>query len=299
MTLMEILIVAGISSVLSLAISSLLIFSIEQFNVLVQQHKTEEDMLWASYHLRSFFSQSINMQRRAVTTPSCTLSSISTLGDLQDQGSMVSNYGGTGAGSCTPNNSMALIAIFPRENATHYQNIDLFVSAIFYQPPTATGTGLPNPGRLFLDVGERSGGTVHFVPDNTDVVYSGLSDFKVENIELMNMADACQNSAGTVTCSGPNTMIKTAEVTVTFRYFLFNDGKGGQRHDYTINCRTAGANCRDLENVIAINFHNNILTKCKDVMTGCDPATNPAYKERLFGNIYFYKMAIPPGLLRL
>ena len=289
--LIELLVVTAISSVVTLATSSLLIFSIEQFNILVQQHKTQENLLWASYHIRSYFSQAVNLQQGTGSATSCSLSEAK--GNLRDQGWMVPEYNDV----TTPCSGMAVIAVFPRENATDTNGVDLFVSAIFYEPAVTTSSnGEPSPGRLYFDVGERSANrAVNLTPDDTDIIYSGIHDFKIHNVETMRAFDTCQNNMGSITCGVSNLMIKTATVTLTFRYFLFPDGKRGERHDYATNSQTL--NYVDISQEVNINFHNNIMTKCKNVMTGCDENTQHTYKERLFGNIYFYKMIIPASLI--
>ena len=287
-TLIELLITGLLSAVMSMAVASLLIFSIQQFNILIHQHKIEEEMLWASYHIRGFLSQAINIHEQVGTT--CSLPN-NVGASMQDQGFIVENYTNTCAS--TP---MAVIAVFPRENAVDVNRVNLFTTAIFYQAARATASdGIPHSGKLYFDVGEESGERIEFLPDETDIIYTGLHSFEVEDVEKMDVNNLLQNNGGSPTAI-TGVLAKSAKITLTFRYFLFANGENGQFYDYaTTNSATLAY--RDVENVVHINFHNNIMIKCADVPTGCDSSTSPTYKERIFGNIYFYKMVIPPEMI--
>ncbi len=296
-SLVELLVAVALSGFLTVAVASILIFSVEQFNILVQQHKAEEDLLWASYYVRSYLSQAVNTEVKEVgnsTNKNCHLTK-ALLGNFRDQGFIISKYKKPKPQDvCSDTPITSLIALFPRENSFSYNTVDLFVSAIFYQRPSSSAGNTTNdvPGKLYIDVGERSGHSYLFAPDSTDIVFSGLSDFELEIIG-MDVSDVCENNnSGNVTCNHTHNMAKTAKITLTFRYFLFADDPQGQRYDYGANIRTI--NAKDLENVIEINFHNNNMMKCKNLITGCNPTQRPAGKERIFGNIYFYKTLMPP-----
>lgn len=281
-TLVEVMIATGLSAFLALAVSSILIFSVEQFDTLVQQHKMEERVLWASYHLRSYLSQAVNTHRIG---SSCRIEQ-SNIGTLQDQGFIIEQYP-----CASPSSSADLIAIFPRENSFKFRTVDLFHTAIFYRRPDG-----PDPGVLSIGVGGRTGmGYFHAFESPDNIIYRGLSAF--EAMVLSEDADdICRRQGSIVTCSS-QPMAKTARFTLRFRYFLFADGAGGVRHDYTANIREI--NARELTSVIDVNFHNNTITKCEHMITGCDPDVNPTGKERIFGSIYFYKVVVPPGLFKL
>ena len=291
-TLVELMIAVTLTSFITLAISSVFIFSVEQFNILLQQHRTEEAMLFASYHMRSYLSQAVNMRVGLTgvsppTSPSCHIATIPATST--DQGFIVNGY--THDSSLCPQ-PIALVAIFPRENSFKYNTVDLFETSIFYErptPPTATEPSLP--GRLFFGLGTRtSRNTTHFHSPHSpnNIIYTGLSHFEIRDIAFEN-ANTCFGGS----CSS-TPMIKTATVTLRFRYFLFTDGTGGNFYDYTSDIRAV--NAREMENTIEINFHNNTMEKCDNSLVGCISTTG-AEKERIFGPIYFYKLVIPAGLL--
>ena len=284
-TLLELMIAALLSSFLALAISSVMIFSVEWFDVLVQQQKTEEQMLWTSYHLRSYLSQAVNIQTKN-TGPSCHIDQ-SDIGNLQDQGFII-------PGPCTNSDfpNIALVAIFPREQSFKYSTVDLFHTSIFYQKPTQNTSGT-----LSIGIGERTGSNnyIHTFNSSDNITYRGLSGFEIR-ILPMDAANICQRGT-TVSCSGSKPMAKMAQIILRFRYFLFTDGDSGVRHDYTADIRTISA--RDLTSTIDINFHNNTMIKCQNMTTGCNSNSNSTGKERVLGGIYLYKVVLPPTLFKL
>ena len=299
-TLIELMIAVTLTSFISLAISSVFIFSVEQFHILMQQHKTEESMLFASYHIRSYLSQAVNMHLvGAVGTPECNI----------EQGDIISNNQGfiveydynnktpttTCRSSVPPDTS--LVALFPRENSFQYNSVDLFETSIFYEHPTVpTATQSSRPGRLMFGLGTRANGDTGFFhspqsPNN--IIYTGLSHFgiSIENEDIKDVNGICNDTD----CLTSKPMVKKVQVRLTFRYFLFTAGSGGNFYDYVSDIREV--NAKEVENTIDINFHNNTMAKCEEIETGCDKNTHPTGKERIFGPIYFYKLVIPAGIL--
>ena len=290
-TLIELMIAVSLTSFVTLAISSVFIFSVEQFNILMQQHKTEEAMLFASYHIRSYLSQAVNTQ----VSTTCHIDSFTG----SDYGVIVRGYDTNPPPPATPvtcpNPPIALVALFPRENSFQFNTVDLFETSIFYERPTPlTATELSRPGRLFFGLGTRtSRTTTHFHSPHSpsNIIYTGLSHFEI-NV-TGESADTCRVDSGTTSCT-TTPMAKTATVTLRFRYFLFTDGRGGNFYDYESDIREV--NAREIENTIEINFHNNTMAKCSSSLVGCISTTGTE-KERIFGPIYFYKLVIPAGLL--
>ena len=290
-TLIELMITVTLTSFIALAISSVFIFSVEQFHILMEQHKTEEAMLFASYHIRSYLSQAVNTQLVTPTTP-CHLDQAdinpSPPGSETDRGFIVEYE----ACSSPPNTS--LVALFPRENSFKYNSVDLFETSIFYEPPTApTATESSRPGRLMFGLGTRTSRATSFLhsphsPHN--IIYTGLSRFELKDVVVKDAQDICPP----IGACEPRPMIRTAQVLLTFRYFLFTEGSGGNFYDYDADIREV--NAREVENTIEINFHNNTMAKCAQMGLGCTAVTGTE-KERIFGPIYFYKLVIPAGLL--
>ena len=292
-TLIELMVAVTLTSFMALAISSVFIFSIEQFNILMQQHKTEEAMLFASYHIRSYLSQAINMQV-VRPTPKCHLEPTDLVGNT-DQGFIV-EY--NPACSSTVPSETALVALFPRENSFKYNSVDLFETSIFYERPDEDNPS--RPGRLMFGLGTRTNGNTNFLhsphsPHN--IIYEGLSNFEMtfpDPLQDIKVVEDICNGSG----CGISWMARTIRVTLRFRYFLFTEGSGGNFYDYFSDIREV--NARELENTIDINFHNNTMAKCGEIGTGCDPNSPLATgteKERIFGPIYFYKLILPAGLL--
>ena len=289
-TLVELMITVTLTSFIALAISSVFIFSAEQFNTLVQQHKTEEAMLFASYHIRSYLSQSVNMQLvgTAGGTPECHLESTHITGTANTDRGFIVGYN-TACSSSAP--ETALVALFPRENSFKYNSVDLFETSIFYQRPDSNNPS--RPGRLMFGLGTRTSRTTTFLHSphsSNNIIYEGLSDFEIRiappNIKLVPVCDpgGCLEKP----------MLRTAQVHFKFRYFLFTEGSGGNFYDYISDIREV--NAKEVENTIDINFHNNTMAKCDGMGTGCTEVTGTE-KERIFGPIYFYKLVIPAGLL--
>ena len=301
-TLIELMITVTLTSFIALAISSVFIFSVEQFHILMQQHKTEEAMLFASYHMRSYLSQAVNTQR-VTTTPSCHLKQADITGPANtDRGFIVEydydNQDPTTTCSSSIPPETALVALFPRENSFKYNSVDLFETSIFYERPTApTATDSSRPGRLMFGLGTRTSGSttsfLHSPHSPHNIIYTGLSHFELKDIVVKDAQNICPPTGP---CGG-RPMIRTAQVLLRFRYFLFIEGSGGNFYDYTSEIREV--NAREIENTIDINFHNNTMAKCSggDMGMGCNATDHPTGKERIFGPIYFYKLVIPAGLL--
>ena len=286
-TLVELMIAVTLTSFIALAISSVFIFSVEQFHILMQQHKTEEAMVFASYHTRSYLSQAVNMQLVGTQgTPNCHLSNVSE----KDRGFIVEHDS-----TCsTP--SMSLVALFPRETSFKYSDVHLFGTSIFYERPTApTSTQASRPGRLIFGLGKSTSDTghIHSPESPHNIIYTGLSHFEIttnpEDIKEVN--NICSRSGS----CGSKFMVKKVQVILKFRYFLFTEGSGENFYDYFSDIREV--NAREIESTVGVNFHNNTMAKCADSVIGCDPSTNPTGKERIFGPIYFYKLIIPAGIL--
>ena len=309
-TLIELMITVTLTSFIALAISSVFIFSVEQFHILMQQHKTEEAMLFASYHIRSYLSQAVNTQLVGTAgTPKCHLGAndiTDTIGSKTDRGFIVEyDYDNriptttTCSSSIPPDTS--LVALFPRENSFKYNSVDLFETSIFYERPTApTLTDSSRPGRLMFGLGTRTSRTTSFLhsphsPHN--IIYTGLSHFEltIEPTTVKHANNICLPTS--TVCSGTQPMVRTAQVLLRFRYFLFIEGSGGNFYDYHSDIREV--NAREIENTIDINFHNNTMAKCSggDMGMGCNATDHPTGKERIFGPIYFYKLVLPAGLL--
>ena len=288
-TLIELMIAVTLTSFIALAISSVFIFSVEQFHILMQQHKTEEAMVFASYHTRSYLSQAVNMQLVGTQgTPDCHLNS--GVVNEPDRGFIVEHHS-----TClTP--STSLVALFPRENSFKYSSVHLFGTSIFYERPTAlTSTEASRPGRLIFGLGQSTSeaGHVHSPHSPNNIVYTGLSHFEIttnpEDIKEVN------NICNRLTTCTIVPMVKKVQVILKFRYFLFTEGSGENFYDYVSDIRQV--NAREIESTISINFHNNTMAKCADSVIGCDPIAHPTGKERIFGPIYFYKLVIPAGIL--
>ena len=318
-TLIELMIAVTLTSFIALAISSVFIFSIEQFHILMQQHKTEESMLFASYHIRSYLSQAVNMQLvDTVENQRCHLISSDvteadrgfivaynyhsedvSLSPDPDNRNRCEGYPPTPPSTTYPNPipnfpQTALVALFPRENSFQNTSVDLFETSIFYEHPTDS-----TPGRLIFGLGTRTNGDTGFLhsPDSpNNIIYTGLSKFEIiiGDGDIKELTNIC-TSSGCGPHSPPILMVKKVQVNLTFRYFLFTEGSGGNFYDYTANIREV--NAKELKNTIDINFHNNTMAKCADSVTGCDPTTHPTGKERIFGPIYFYKLVVPAGIL--
>ena len=214
-TLIELMIAVTLTSFMALAISSVFIFSVEQFNILLQQHKTEEAMLFASYHIRSYLSQAINMQIVS-STPPCYIKPSDTTGTINADRGFIIQY--DTSCSLPPSPEIALVALFPRENSFKYNSVDLFETSIFYERPTGI-----RPGRLMFGLGTRTSRTTSFLhsphsPHN--IIYEGLSSFEMTfpSQGIREVQNICDPGPGT--CS-MKTMARTAQVTLKFPLFSF------------------------------------------------------------------------------
>ncbi|MCB0394009.1 MAG: prepilin-type N-terminal cleavage/methylation domain-containing protein [Bdellovibrionales bacterium] len=281
-SLIELMVAVGIGTIVALGISTLFIFAVEQFTILVEQNNTEEEMLWASYHTRSFLSQAVQLQTRNATA---TGGIDYTTPTFNNQGYVVRNYdsqsffAGDVAGTSIP---VDLIAVFARENgfasSAGFAGSSLYNSAIFFQRPLI---GLP--GKLYFIVGSptsAAGGSM--VPADDQIVYERIVEYAISTVDV-------PVSGGT-----PN-VSKAATVTITGRYFRTSD-RNRQLWCPSANSATAGCGntvYRDITMTISVGFRNNALLNCADLANtvGC---SGTDYRERLHGGLYFYKMAIPP-----
>jgi hypothetical protein len=282
------MVAVGIGSIVALGVSTLFIFAVEQFTILVEQNNTEEEMLWASYHTRSFLSQAIELDVAGAGNPRLTTRSSldwenGTNMNFLNEGLVVQLYNSTDSFSPSAGgqSSLDLIAVFPRENgyatAAGFPGSQLYSTAIFFQRPTV---GLA--GKLFFVVGSQTSGAGAIIdPGDDEIVYERLTEFVI-------MTETVDPGSGPVKA-------KSAEVTITGRYFRTSD-----RNRYawcplslvSTNAACQGSAFKDITMTINVGFRNNGLLECADVQTGC--VSGSSYRERLHGGLYFFKMAVPP-----
>ncbi len=309
-SLVELMVAMGIGTIVSLGVSTLFIFAVEQFTILVEQNNTEEELLWASYHTRSFLSQAVGLRTPDPAIPN----EIEGAGD-GPEGLNVNHFQVSGGGAATQGvilenyisstdfdtagNSLDidLITLFPRENGfptgsgNAFTGSKLFTSAIYFQRPTI-GTA----GKIYFIVGrEGTGANLEMFPTDNEIVYDKITEFDLTT-------DVVEG-----TPAGNPEIAKSASIRIVGRYFRTADrnlqvwcpgpGSDPSAPIYGALCSpfSSRTNFRDIEMIVNVGFRNNALLQCSDVATGanCTGSANE-YRERLHGGLYFYKMAVPP-----
>lgn len=282
-TLPELMVTVGVGSIVSLGASSLFVWAIDQFNVIVDRNLAEENLLWASFHVRSHLQQAValdvvNTQAEVRATP--VAGGPAAPAPQNPQGHILRAYDSAraagGAGGGAVNGTVDLISRFWRENGV--RNGALAESAIFFERPNNTTAPFQRPGRLFLTTAQGGG-----------PVGPGLSDIWFDRIVEVRV--------NTLASLAPDNRAKSAQIKLIARYFVKNDKarwawcpssrpSGPQADEFmgsTTGCLMQGY--KDLEFDVNVVFRNNLLTRAS--------ASGVPGGDRVLGNLYFYKTIMP------
>lgn len=264
-SLIEVMIAAGIGTIVSAGIATVFIFALEQFTVLVEQNATEESLLWAAYNTRAYLSQAVDIRVQDPPMPMPL-----NVGAAPNYGRILRQFDSTTVGAGTFN----LIAGFQREVGDGSGGgASIFrATSIWLVTPSATAVGnsqQPWGGILFFSEGGA--------PGLGDLWFDRISYFALQDVECTDPNPAL--------CNG--FPIKSATVVIRARYF--KTVKKDQWFYRTSNPMPAGiGGYRDIEMTVKVGFRNNILLGAGQSRVGGTTA------ERLHGGLYFFRMPLPP-----
>lgn len=290
-SLVELLISSALIALVLLAMSSIYLFAVNQFQTIVRKSKLEQDIMMITYYLKSMLSQSdtLNVVHHIDTRYTATSVNDATL----DSSTVIQEYICNGCNSCgenrcvTGNDEPDALAIFARQ--TGY-NDDIFnggvsddgikysASAIFFEPPT-----LEKPGRLHIvydgdSTGSQdsSGKEVYTINERTptendlrryekSMVFDNIVTFNFESSKV----------GGSLRATG----ISVSFTMRNYRNYPPKDKYTYCSHDFEPGCQTNDVYW-DIEGRVSVNMKNNHVGDLTD--------------DR--GRLYFYKMIKPPSV---
>ena len=280
----ELMVTVGIGSIVSLGASSLFVWAVDQFNVVVDRNVAEENLLWAAFHIRSHLQQAVALQvvdTQAQVRATPVGGGPAAPAPQNPQGFILRSYDSArssgGAGGGVPDGSVDLLARFWRENGV--RNGALVESGVFFERPNRSAPGpFQRPGRLFVTTALDA---APFGPNIAGVWFDRIVEVR----------------ATTLSSLAPDERAKSAQIKIIARYFNHNDKSiwawcpgprtvAPQADEYigfSAACRVQGY--RDLEFDVNVVFRNNLLTRAS--------ATGVPGGDRVLGNIYFYKTVMP------
>lgn len=266
MTLIELMIASGISLVVSLGISGIFIYTVQQFTIMVEMNKAQENLLWMAYHSKSVLSQAVAIDGDA-TDP--VFQAID--GEVNDVNAAPIGNGATAtAGSDANSFDLAsgrrvLVADFFREWGTNSSN--LLQTQIVYQRPTPSEEGI-----VFFDVNTPNGQAM--TADFGDIFYDKVVQYDVQTLS-------------TTLADGSNQM-ESAQINITTRYHKSTDQTRWNWCVPSLACANGSssgndASFVDLSMSLSVGFRNNRAME-KD-------ASNKSLG--IHGGIYYYRFQPP------
>lgn len=250
-SLIELVIGVGVAVFLTLVVAASVISFHKYFFQSIEAVRTEEEILSASVALQNYLSFAVNIDRTGAAIAGGTALGTGR-GRIREV--LIDSMGGV---TTNPTTNMA---VFVRETGLNGDRSQLTPSAIWYQQPSPTRSGV-----LYLDNGANDPMT----PGRDDYFFGRLVEFGFTDFEY----------------SGPANALSSLQVTMTFRVFL-----SGEAGDWNwcpavdidngfAGCDT-GASFRDIRRTFRLSLRNQVLGPNQRVEDG------PV--ERLWGNLYFF-----------
>ena len=255
-TLIQMMIGVAIGAIVALGGASVLVFAIDQFQILVRKNQVEEDILWASYHSRTIMQQAVDL---------LTIRGTSVIPANPGNGMIrgEDRIGIYDSGTYASDGTWDTLAIFFREGGDEINGSRLFPTGVFFRRPNGRQSG-----RLAIDLGTAPG---PLTGGGASLTFDGLTQVRLR-----------VNSV-----AGENSPAREAVMTLSFRYWSSN-----RINDY--NFCPAGPGCTpnltgrtDRNFDVRIGFRNNELMATSLLGTG--------EKERLHGTMYYFPFRRPIG----
>jgi type II secretory pathway pseudopilin PulG len=284
MSLIELMVAVGIGGIVTLGIAGVFSYGIQQFQLLVDQNKTEESLLLASYYTRFYLTNALDTGCGAVAPTWSFPNPQYQTPAANPQGRVHCALTDSTGGSwpvMMPNTS-GLFAIFFRESggadATDPNGIaysDIRPSAVAFRPPCSTATDAtcladPKSGRLYFVSAPAGGG---LALTDGGLWFDRLVDFAIQ---------------GTPRSSG-NGRLQSLDIHIIARYFKSTTGRRGYERFATnmsgqMTANGLQANYRDVDMVVSVGFRDNALGNS---LTGMNQ------QERLHGGLYYFRTFLP------
>lgn len=269
MSLIELMVTLGVTSVVSLAAATLFSWTITQFQLAMEKNKSQENLLWASYEIRNYLGQAVNVANVPVVGDCVTSQS--------NPGCIVSEFNTPAAPAGLAMNTVAdtdgsviTLGKFFREAGLGASNM-LNTGFYFKKPSAAIDATYNRRGTGVIFLASAAPG-VPLVPDTSALFYDNISNLTM--------------TVDSVVDGGGVRHAKSAKITITGRIFNVLD-----RPNWTfcpgpldVACG-GGAAFADETVTINVNFRNNLLRALS--------ATGDLCGDRLFGCLYFFKTVMP------
>jgi prepilin-type N-terminal cleavage/methylation domain-containing protein len=287
MSLTELLVALGLSSVAMLLLASVMIETTNLSKSFEARARDEVERLTAERHLRSIFLQAEDVTLK----PDTNFNSYSGPGAL-----IAFDSDAHWAGP----QSVYTLALFWRDAsvslpppnspnlapglASHFAR-----TGIFFQMPTETTWGV-----LYVDLGTQP--TVS--PDKSDLMFEGLVGLKFKNVQTFRLKDTDPMNA-------INSPVTSLDIEMTFRKFINPKGQA----DFVFCPRAlltpSASPCqertpsRDVTRTLRVLLRNNVLTisPSANVTLPLPTGTGATYGARTLDRIHFFKPYTPSGLL--
>lgn len=273
-SLVELMISVAIGAIIALGVSSVFIFAIEQFTIMTEINKAQENLLLAAFHTKNMLSQGVIMRGIAPSADPNTTPDIL---------ANVNPYYGQILTSYTPRSQgiARTLAIFAREDGSGASTLK--PTGIFYYPPTATaGATDAASGRILFAIPAPPGGGGSVVIDPNDlgqsVWFDGIVDFSIQSVSLSTSPTAqYSNLAEKAVIHIISRAFRDSNKTNWFYNVPSDTTKG-----------TPTVAFKDYDMTVEVGFRNNLLNYNQTLPNG-----SPAPQQYLYGGVYFFKFINP------
>ncbi len=297
MTLVELMVAVGMSSIILLAAGSVMVFVADSFSKIVDKDEAETSIATAAYHLRTIATQAVNLYG---IDADAELEGIDAAADAASTGNMTRGQILRSANTATTfNNIMG--------NANHRSR--MVELAVFYREAALTGNSQYRPTGIFFktpwhrcppDIQDANdqiyGGTrdqcsgqliiISGTADTYDLgtagnplfsaVAVGQSQRLVATNALVDVFPRLTTiSLATDTQAGADTYAWQAKFTLTARYFLSGDPR---KFNYVSNA--GEGQFKEVSMIVDLGFRNNFI--------GPNPTANYTEPVRPHGGAYYF-----------
>lgn len=277
MSLVELIVAAGIGMILSSVAAFVFIQAVTVFQRQVRAYEAEAEMFAAMYAIKATFAQSINLDYGGVA--GAGNNNFTLRGQPADQTTNGRLFEADFSNNISGN--IFLISLGLREMGVGDAQSRLHAYGVYFQAPEANTSGA-----LYVDI-ERDdtatpGGFARVSPVNAPLTFGRMTEFGVENIRVLDNDFSIKPA---VSPGDIGKRVVSAEFRLAMRY---NTGRTEQEWRWCPSAMIAGngacqsnANFFDVEKRVKVVFTNNAYERANTL------------PERAFGNIYFFKGFAP------
>ena len=229
-SLLEFVTSSGITAFVLLAAAGIFVYSVDWFNILVQENHAEENVLIASYQIKNTISQAVNTD---VVNP---------LPPTLNRGVVLSSFDS----SLAVDGSVTTLAAFQREAATDgAAGSNLQPTAIFFTAPRAPAANGDSSGVLQIDLRQVAGPGIFNAANDVggSLIFNNVSHFKWDAFDV--------NEASV----GSNLPAKRITIEIWTRSFKTNDKTKWEFRQAVV----PAISFADHKMTVEINMRNNNL----------------------------------------